>query len=117
MPFLLTAVAFTRMTGAFRWLRDRYLIITAVSGVVLIAMGVLLFTGELQQLNIKAQEGLERPRPELLQRRLDTRTVWLIVVGWIRQVSLYVPGDGRRERSTTRSRCRGSSRRTRAARW
>jgi cytochrome c-type biogenesis protein len=58
VPFLLAAIAFTRMTSAFRWLRDRYLIVTAVSGLVLIAMGVLLFTGELQQLNIKAQEGL-----------------------------------------------------------
>ena len=47
VPFLLTAVAFTRMTTAFRWLRDRYLIITALSGVILIAMGLLLFTGEL----------------------------------------------------------------------
>src|SRR4051794_9275465 len=59
VPFLLTAVAFTRMTTAFRWLRDRYLIVTAVSGVILIAMGLLLFTGELQQINIKAQEGLD----------------------------------------------------------
>jgi len=59
VPFLLTAVAFTRMTGAFRWIRDRYLIITALSGLVLIAMGVLLYTGELQQLNIKAQEALD----------------------------------------------------------
>jgi cytochrome c-type biogenesis protein len=59
VPFLLTAVAFTRMTGAFRWLRDRYLIVTALSGVVLIAMGVLLFTGELTQLNIQAQQGLD----------------------------------------------------------
>jgi cytochrome c-type biogenesis protein len=59
VPFLLTAVAFTRMTSAFRWIRDRYLIITAVSGLVLIAMGVLLYTGELQQLNIKAQEALD----------------------------------------------------------
>jgi cytochrome c-type biogenesis protein len=59
VPFLITAVAFTRATSAFRWLRDRYLIITAVSGVVLIAMGVLLFTGELTQLNIKAQEALD----------------------------------------------------------
>jgi cytochrome c-type biogenesis protein len=58
VPFLLAAVAFTRMTSAFRWLRDRYLIVTAVSGLVLIAMGVLLYTGELQTLNIKAQEGL-----------------------------------------------------------
>jgi cytochrome c-type biogenesis protein len=59
VPFLLTAVAFTRMTSAFRWLRDRYLIVTALSGVVLIAMGVLLFTGELTQLNIQAQQGLD----------------------------------------------------------
>jgi cytochrome c-type biogenesis protein len=59
VPFLLTAVAFTRATGAFRWLRDRYLIITAVSGAVLIAMGVLLFTGELTTLNVKAQEALD----------------------------------------------------------
>jgi cytochrome c-type biogenesis protein len=58
VPFLITAVAFTRATAAFRWLRDRYLIITALSGVVLIAMGVLLFTGELATLNIKAQNAL-----------------------------------------------------------
>jgi cytochrome c-type biogenesis protein len=59
VPFLLTAVAFTRATTAFRWLRDRYLIVTAVSGAVLIAMGVLLFTGELTQLNIEAQQALD----------------------------------------------------------
>jgi cytochrome c-type biogenesis protein len=59
VPFLLTAVAFTRATGAFRWLRDRYLIVTAVSGAVLILMGVLLFTGELTQLNIEAQQALD----------------------------------------------------------
>ena len=59
VPFLLTAVAFTRATTAFRWLRDRYLIITAISGAVLIAMGVLLFTGELTTLNLKAQDALD----------------------------------------------------------
>jgi cytochrome c-type biogenesis protein len=59
VPFLLTAIAFTRATSAFRWLRDRYLIITAISGVVLIAMGVLLFTGELTTLNLKAQNALD----------------------------------------------------------
>jgi cytochrome c-type biogenesis protein len=58
VPFLLTALAFDRATEAFRWLRDRYLIITAVSGVVLITMGLLLFTGELQRLNIEAQDAL-----------------------------------------------------------
>ena len=59
MPFLLTAVAFNARDAAFRWLRDRYLIVTAVSGLVLIAMGVLLLTGELTELNLKAQEGLD----------------------------------------------------------
>jgi cytochrome c-type biogenesis protein len=59
IPFLITAVAFTRATTAFRWLRDRYLIITAVSGAVLIGMGVLLFTGELTRLNIEAQQALD----------------------------------------------------------
>jgi cytochrome c-type biogenesis protein len=59
VPFILTAVAFTRATAAFRWLRDRYLIVTAVSGAVLIAMGVLLLTGELTRLNIEAQQALD----------------------------------------------------------
>jgi cytochrome c-type biogenesis protein len=59
VPFLLTAVAFSRATTAFRWLRDRYLIITAVSGLVLIVMGLLLFTGELTTLNLKAQDALD----------------------------------------------------------
>jgi cytochrome c-type biogenesis protein len=59
VPFLITAVAFTRATAAFRWLRNRYLIITAISGAVLIAMGVLLYTGELTQLNLEAQEALD----------------------------------------------------------
>ncbi|MDA0173070.1 cytochrome c biogenesis protein CcdA [Solirubrobacter taibaiensis] len=59
VPFLLTAVAFTRATTAFRWLRDHYLIITALSGLILIAMGLMLFTGELTRLNNWAQDGLD----------------------------------------------------------
>jgi cytochrome c-type biogenesis protein len=59
VPFLLTAFAFTRAWGAFRWLRDRYLVVTAVSGLVLIAMGVLLLTGELTRLNTEAQQALD----------------------------------------------------------
>jgi len=58
VPFLLTAVAFTRATTAFRWLRDRYLVVTAISGLILITMGVMLFTGELTRLNIAAQDAL-----------------------------------------------------------
>jgi cytochrome c-type biogenesis protein len=55
VPFLLTAVAFDRATTAFRWLRDHYVLVTAISGAVLIAMGVLMLTGELTWLNSEAQ--------------------------------------------------------------
>ena len=59
VPFMLTAVAFNRATTTFSWLRDRWTIVTALSGVVLIAMGVLLLTGELTRLNIEAQQALD----------------------------------------------------------
>ena len=55
VPFLLTAVAFDRATMAFRWLRDHYMLVTVVSGRVLVVMGVLILTGELTRLNIEAQ--------------------------------------------------------------
>jgi cytochrome c-type biogenesis protein len=60
IPFLLSAVAFQRATKVFRWLRDHYTVITAVSGATLILMGVLIFTGELTQLNTEAQRFLDR---------------------------------------------------------
>jgi cytochrome c-type biogenesis protein len=56
VPFLLTAIAFDRATTAFRWLRDHYVLVTAVSGAVLVTMGVLTLTGELTQLNSEAQK-------------------------------------------------------------
>ncbi|MGE0066140.1 MAG: cytochrome c biogenesis CcdA family protein [Solirubrobacterales bacterium] len=55
IPFLLTALAFSRMTTAFAVVKRHYQVIVAVGGVVLIAMGVLILTGELFQLNIEAQ--------------------------------------------------------------
>lgn len=59
VPFLVTAVAFDRATTVFRWLRDRHVIVTAVSGVILIAMGTLILTGEMSRLNREAQDLLE----------------------------------------------------------
>ena len=56
IPFLLTALAFDKATSAWRWLRDHYLAVTFVSGAILIAMGVLILTGELTRLNIEAQK-------------------------------------------------------------
>jgi len=59
VPFLLTALAFNRATSAFRWVRDHYVVITAVSGVILIVMGTLMLTGELTRLNVEAQRLLD----------------------------------------------------------
>jgi len=58
VPFLVTALAFDRATTAFRWIRDHYLLVTAISGSVLILMGILILTGELTQLNVRAQRWL-----------------------------------------------------------
>lgn len=60
IPFLLTSLAFARMVGAFRVVKRHYRAIVATGGVVLIAMGVLVYTGELFQLNIEAQRLLDR---------------------------------------------------------
>jgi cytochrome c-type biogenesis protein len=55
IPFLLTAVAFSRMTTAFAVVKRHYQAIVATGGLILIAMGVLIWTGQLTQLNIEAQ--------------------------------------------------------------
>ncbi len=54
VPFLLSAIAFSSVTGLFRFFRNHYSAITLVSGVVLVAMGVLLYTNELSRLNSEA---------------------------------------------------------------
>jgi cytochrome c-type biogenesis protein len=55
IPFLLTALAFNRMTGAFAVVKRHYTALVAVGGVILIGMGVLMWTGELYRLNIEIQ--------------------------------------------------------------
>ena len=59
IPFLLTAVAFSTMTEAFAVVKRHYPLIMATGGAVLIVMGVLIWTGELFQLNIEAQRFLD----------------------------------------------------------
>lgn len=59
IPFLLTALAFTRMTTAFAVIKRHYAVIMAFGGAVLIVMGVLVFTGELYHLNVEAQRWLD----------------------------------------------------------
>jgi cytochrome c-type biogenesis protein len=54
VPFILSAVAFASIAGFFRFFRRHYVVITVLSGAVLVAMGLLLFTGELTRLNSEA---------------------------------------------------------------
>jgi cytochrome c-type biogenesis protein len=53
-------VLFARLSRAFAAVKRHYPVIIATGGAVLIAMGVLIWTGELFQLNIQAQELLDR---------------------------------------------------------
>jgi cytochrome c-type biogenesis protein len=46
VAFLLAGIAFARAMGAFRWVRDHYLVIRIASGVTLVALGLLLFFGK-----------------------------------------------------------------------
>jgi cytochrome c-type biogenesis protein len=55
IPFLLTSLAFGRMTTAFGWIKRHYRAVITAGGVVLVAMGVLILTGEYFRLNIEAQ--------------------------------------------------------------
>jgi cytochrome c-type biogenesis protein len=54
VPFILSALAFSSFTGIFRFFRDHFAVIAVLSGAVLIAMGVLLYTNELTRLNSEA---------------------------------------------------------------
>ncbi len=60
VPFILSSLAFSRVTGVFRFFRDHWTAITAVSGMVLVAMGVLLYTNELTRLNAEALDLMDR---------------------------------------------------------
>ncbi|MEO8291210.1 MAG: cytochrome c biogenesis protein CcdA [Gaiellaceae bacterium] len=43
VPFVLVGIGFDRAMGASRWFRDRYGLVRAVSGALLVALGFLLF--------------------------------------------------------------------------
>jgi cytochrome c-type biogenesis protein len=60
VPFLFSAVAFNSATRAFGFFKRHYAAIQVGSGLVLVAMGVLVLTGELFRLNIEVQEFLDR---------------------------------------------------------
>jgi cytochrome c-type biogenesis protein len=60
VPFLFSAVAFNAATRSFGFFKRHYAGIQVASGLVLVAMGVLVLTGELFRLNIEVQQFLDR---------------------------------------------------------
>ena len=59
LPFMFSAVAFNAATRAFAFFKRHYAAVQISSGVMLIAMGVLVVTGELFRLNIEVQKLLD----------------------------------------------------------
>lgn len=59
IPFLVTAIAFGRATTAFDFVKRHYTVIMAGGGAVLVAMGILVFTGELTRLNNELLQTLD----------------------------------------------------------
>lgn len=52
IPFLVVAALFAPAMGAFRRVRDHYVAIQLVSGLVMVALGALLFAGEFWRLRV-----------------------------------------------------------------
>lgn len=59
LPFVLSAVAFGATQRSFGWVKRHYTAIQLVSGMVLVAMGVLVLTDQLFRLNIEVQQFLD----------------------------------------------------------
>jgi cytochrome c-type biogenesis protein len=59
VPFLITGVAFGTATTAFAVIKRHYPIVIGTGGAVLIAMGVLIWTGEFTQLNVTVSHWLQ----------------------------------------------------------
>ena len=60
IPFLLTALAFSRMTTAFAVVKRHYPVIVAGGGVILIVFGVSILAGWFDEFNRWAQDGLNQ---------------------------------------------------------
>ena len=58
VPFLITALAFGKATAVFGVVKRHYPVVIGLGGVVLIGMGVLIWTGEFTTLNITVNNWL-----------------------------------------------------------
>ena len=58
IPFLLSAIGFSAAQRSFDWVKRHYAAIQVTAGVVLVAMGVLVYTNELFRINAEVQRFL-----------------------------------------------------------
>jgi cytochrome c-type biogenesis protein len=56
VPFLLSALAMATMTRFFRFFRNHFRVITFAAGIILVVMGVMLYTNDLTRLNSWAND-------------------------------------------------------------
>jgi cytochrome c-type biogenesis protein len=59
VPFLATGLAFGTMSSALKVVKRHYAVVIGAGGVVLIGMGVLIWSGEFTQLNITVNHWLQ----------------------------------------------------------
>ena len=59
LAFLVVGVFFARVMGAFRWVRDHYRVFSVVGGVVLVALGLLLFFDEFWRVQVYVHRALD----------------------------------------------------------
>jgi cytochrome c-type biogenesis protein len=59
LPFLITGLAFGKVTSALAVIRRHYAIVIGAGGIVLISMGVLIWTGEFTTLNVTVNHWLQ----------------------------------------------------------
>jgi cytochrome c-type biogenesis protein len=59
IPFIVTGLAFGTVTSALAVVKRHYPLVIGTGGLVLIGMGVLIWTGEFTQLNVTVNNWLQ----------------------------------------------------------
>lgn len=60
VPFVVSGLAFGRLTGAFAWVKQHYRVINLVAGLLLVAFGLVLLTNHVGQVSGALQRFLSR---------------------------------------------------------
>jgi cytochrome c-type biogenesis protein len=68
VPFVVSGLAFSRLTTAFAWVKRHYRVINLVAGLLLVGFGLLLFAGRINWLSSKIIHLMERVGLDRLTR-------------------------------------------------